>query len=85
MDQPAAPMGAPFNRILWSVQAGVVLTTAGAGLWLAKNGVLDEAAQAMQVVAILTMALGLGFVLSALASYALSRQLGLVNSPANHA
>ena len=85
MDQPLAPMGAPFNRILWSVQAGVVLTTAGAGLWLAKNGVLDEAAQAMQVVAILTMALGLGFVLSALASYALSRQLGLVNSPANHA
>ena len=85
MDQPAAPMGAPFNRILWSVQAGVVLTTAGAGLWLAKSGVLDEAAQAMQVVAILTMALGLGFVLSALASYGLSRQLGLVNSPADHA
>ena len=85
MEQPAAPMGAPFNRILWSVQAGVVLATAGAGLWLAKNGILDEAAQAMQVIAILSMALGLGFVLSALASYALSRQLGLVNPPANHA
>jgi heme/copper-type cytochrome/quinol oxidase subunit 3 len=85
MDRLAAPMGAPFNRILWSVQAGVVLATAGAGLWLAKNGVIDEAAQAMQVIAILTMALGLGFVLSALASYGLSRQLGLVNSPANHA
>jgi len=85
MDRLMPPMGAPFNRILWSVQAGVVMTTAGAGLWLAKNGVLDEAAQAMQVIAILTMALGLGFVLSALASYGLSRQLGLVNSPANHA
>jgi heme/copper-type cytochrome/quinol oxidase subunit 3 len=85
MDQLAPPMGAPFNRILWSVQAGVVLTTAGAGLWLAKNGVIDEAAQAMQVMAILTMALGLGFVLSALASYGLSRQLGLVHSPADHA
>jgi hypothetical protein len=85
MDQVAPPMGAPFNRILWSVQAGVVLTTAGAGLWLAKAGIIDEAAQAMQVVAILTMALGIGFVLSALASYGLSRQLGLVNSPANHA
>jgi hypothetical protein len=85
MDRLAAPMGAPFNRILWSVQAGVVLATAGAGLWLAKNGVIDEAAQAMQVIAILTMALGLGFVLSALASYGLSRQLGLVNPPANHA
>jgi hypothetical protein len=85
MDHFSPPMSAPFNRILWSVQAGVVLTTAGAGLWLAKTGVFDEAAQAMQVVAILTMALGIGFVLSALASYALSRQLGLVNSPADHA
>jgi hypothetical protein len=85
IEQFAQPMSAPFNRILWSVQAGVVLTTAGAGLWLAKNGVIDEAAQAMQVVAILTMALGIGFVLSALASYALSRQLGLVNSHADHA
>jgi heme/copper-type cytochrome/quinol oxidase subunit 3 len=85
MAQLTPPMGAPFNRILWSVQAGVVLTTTGAGLWLAKNGILDEAAQAMQVIAILTMALGLGFVLSALASYGLSRQLGLVNPPANHA
>jgi hypothetical protein len=85
MDRVTPPMGAPFNRILWSVQAGVVLTTAGAGLWLAKNGVIDEAAQAMQVIAILTMALGVGFVLSALASYGLSRQLGLVNPPANHA
>ena len=85
MDQLAQPMGAPFNRILWSVQAGVVLTTAGAGLWLAKNGVIDEAGQVMQMIAILTMALGIGFVLSALASYGLSRQLGLVNPPANHA
>jgi hypothetical protein len=85
MDQVALPMGAPFSRILWSVQAGVVLTTAGAGLWLAKNGVIDEAAQAMQVIAILIMALGIGFVLSALASYGLSRQLGLVHSPVNHA
>ncbi len=85
IDQLAQPMSAPFNRILWSVQAGVVLTTAGAGLWLAKNGIIDEAAQAMQVVAILAMALGIGFVLSALASYVLSRQLGLVSTPADHA
>jgi hypothetical protein len=85
IDRLTTPMGAPFNRILWSVQAGVVLATAGAGLWLAKNGIIDEAAQAMQVIAILAMALGIGFVLSALASYGLSRQLGLVNSPADHA
>ena len=51
---------------------------AGLGLWLAKNGVIDEAAQPLQVVSILAMALGIGFVASAFASYVLSRQLGLV-------
>ena len=85
VDAAAMPVGAPINRILWSVQAGVVLTVAGAGLFLAKNGVIDEAAQAMQVLAILIMALGVGFVLSALASWALSRQFGLLASHADHA
>ena len=85
MNQVAQPMGAPFNRILWSVQAGVVLTMLGAGLWLAKGGIIEEAGQVMHVLAILAMALGIGFILSALASYGLSRQLGLVNAPADHA
>jgi heme/copper-type cytochrome/quinol oxidase subunit 3 len=78
-------MIAPFNRILWSVQAGVVLATAGVGLWFAKNGVIDEVAQPLHVVSILAIALGAGFVLSALASYALSRQLGLVPAQNTHA
>jgi hypothetical protein len=82
---PAAPMNAPVNRILWSVQAGVVLAVSGAGLWLAKNGVIDEAAQVMQVLALLIMALGIGFVLSALAAYALSRQFGLIGTHVDHA
>ena len=83
----AAPhiVGAPFNRILWSVQAGIVLAAAGIGLWFAKNGVIDEAAQPLQVVAILAIALGIGFVVSAFASYALSRQLGLVHPHAPNA
>jgi len=78
-------MIAPFNRILWSVQAGVVLATGGVGLWFAKNGVIDEVAQPLHVVSILAIALGAGFVLSALASYALSRQLGLVPAQNTHA
>jgi hypothetical protein len=78
-------MSAPFNRILWSVHAGVVLATGGVGLWFAKNGVIDEVAQPLYVVSILAIALGVGFVLSALASYALSRQLGLVDVSSPHA
>jgi hypothetical protein len=83
----AAPLavGAPFNRILWSVQVGIVVAAAGLGLWLAKNGVIDEVAQPLQVISILAMALGAGFVASAFASYALSRQLGLVQPQQPHA
>jgi hypothetical protein len=82
---PPQVVGAPFNRILWSVQAGIVVAAAGLGLWIAKNGVIEEAAQPMLVVSILAMALGIGFVVSAFASYALSRQLGLVPPPVPHA
>jgi heme/copper-type cytochrome/quinol oxidase subunit 3 len=82
---PPTMVGAPFNRILWSVQAGVVLAAAGFGLWIAKNGVIEEVAQPLQVISILAIALGIGFVASAFASYALSRQLGLVQSHVPHA
>ena len=84
-DVAPAIVGAPFNRILWSVQAGIVLAAAGFGLWIAKNGVIEEVAQPLQVISILAMALGVGFVASAFASYALSRQLGLVQSHVPHA
>jgi hypothetical protein len=84
-DAPPQFVGAPFNRILWSVQAGIVVAAGGLGLWIAKTGVIEEAAQPMQVVSILAMALGLGFVVSAFASYALSRQLGLMQPPLPHA
>jgi hypothetical protein len=77
--------GAPLNRILWSVQAGVVLAAAGVGLWFAQSSVIEEAAQVLHVVSLLAIALGVGFVLSALLSYALSRQLGLVQPQTPHA
>jgi hypothetical protein len=78
-------VAAPFNRILWSVQAGIVLAAAGLGLWFAKNGVIEEVAQPLQVVSILAVALGIGFVASAFASYALSQKLGLVQPHVPHA
>ena len=79
IDASPQAVSAPLNRILWSVQAGVVLTAGGIGLWFARFNVIDEAAQPLYVVAILAIALGVGFVISALLSYGLSRQLGLVN------
>jgi len=74
----ARAMGSPVGRILWSVQIGIVLALGGIGLYIARSNVIDEAAQPLAVVAELAMALGVGFVISALVAYALSRQLGLL-------
>lgn len=71
-------VGAPVGRILASVQLGVVVACGGAGLWIAKSRVIEEVAQPLHVIAILAVALGAGFVLSALLSYGLSRQMGLL-------
>lgn len=85
IDASPRAVSAPLNRILWSVQAGVVLAAAGTGLWFARFNVIEEAAQPLYVIAILAIALGVGFVVSALLSYGLSRQLGLLDTDSNHA
>ena len=85
IDASPTAVSAPLSRILWSVQAGVVLTASGIGLWFARFNVIDEAAQPLYVIAILAIALGVGFVVSALLSYGLSRQLGLLNRDTDHA
>ncbi len=72
-------VSAPVSRILWSVQAGVVILLAGIGLMFARTRVIEELGEMLYMLAMLAIALGVGFVLSALASYALSRRLGLLD------
>jgi hypothetical protein len=81
----AAPrsMGAPLGRILWSLQIGVVLLAAGIGLQVATGQVVVEAAQPLHVLAMLCMALGGGFIVSAGASFVISSRLGLIESAKN--
>lgn len=71
-------IGAPLGRILWSVQAGAVLTVAGLGLQVVSARSIDEIAQPLSAVGIVVLAIGIGFCLSALLAYMLSRRLGLV-------
>jgi hypothetical protein len=85
IDSSTRSMGAPISRILWSMQTGIVVGLAGVGLWIAKNNVISDVAQPLVVFGILGMAVGLGFVLSALVSYVLSRQLGLLQSTSSNA
>jgi len=74
-------MGAPLSRILWSVQGGLVLVALGIGLQVVRRGVTDEAAQPMHALGVLAIALGLGFLISAIISYVISQRLGLIEVP----
>lgn len=78
-DAGSRPISAPVNRILWSVQVGVVLALAGIGLNYVSGAVIEDIAQPLTVIGVLALALGIGFVLSALVAYVLSRRLGLID------
>ncbi len=74
------PLGAPVSRILWSFQAGVVLAAGGLGLTYVSGRVIPEVGQGFSVLGILAIALGIGFMLSAVAAWLISRRLGLFDS-----
>jgi hypothetical protein len=70
-------LSAPVGSIIWSLMAGVVLTTVGVGLRYSANFIVDEAHQAFVVVGVIVLSLGLGFILAAVMAYVLSSRLGL--------
>ena len=73
--------GAPFGRILWSAQAGVVLIAAGIGFLFIQRRMIEEVAQMLSAWGTLSIAVGVGFVISAGASYVISSRLGLLGDP----
>ena len=85
-DEPRS-ISAPFTRILWSIQAGIVLLTTGIGLlYVSSDFTNDEPAKFFMVIGVITLALGGGFIVSALAAYGVSRKLGLLDAaPIDHA
>ena len=82
-DVAPSAVAAPIGRVLWSAQAGMVLTFAGLGLNIVSSRVMDELAPPLVVVGGLAIALGIGFVVSAAVAYVLSRRLGLLE-PRTH-
>jgi hypothetical protein len=79
-------MAAPLSRILWSAQAGIVLLLTGIGLLYVSSTFIDEPAELFRVVGVVSLALGGGFIVSAIAAYLLSRRLGLLTpAPADNA
>jgi hypothetical protein len=75
------PLGAPLNRILWSVQAGIVLTIGGFGFQYVSGSVLPEVGQGLWTIGVLATAFGIGFIIAGAFSYIMSRRLGLFDPP----
>ena len=71
-------VSAPINRILWSVQVGLILMAAGAGLRYVGHSVEKIVAQPLMAMGALAVAIGAGFLISAFVSFILSRRLGLL-------
>lgn len=81
LDAGPRAIGAPIGRILWSVQAGIILAVVGIGLLFAKRNAIEELSGPLNIVAILIVALGVGFSISAAVAYAMSERLGLLEPP----
>ena len=82
LDAGPRTMGAPLGRILWSGQAGLVLAALGIGLQVVADRVSGDVAEPLRVLGVLGISLGLGFVISAIISFVISRRLGLIETPA---
>jgi hypothetical protein len=80
LDAGPRSIGAPLSRILWSVQAGLVLAAGGVGLLVGASQIGGDAYQPLHVLGILSMALGIAFTISAGASFLISKRLGLIEN-----
>lgn len=73
--------GGPHERILRATQIGIVMLTVGLGLFLSGRfiGYEDpEARRAFMAIGSIVLSLGIGFVISAAASYRLASMLGVL-------
>ncbi|HKT81128.1 MAG TPA: hypothetical protein VJP86_12965 [Vicinamibacterales bacterium] len=88
---PESPVSAPYSRILSSVQIGSVAALVGLGVLFVswRWGRPDQSdwagdfSRMLFLVGVVILACGAGFVMSGLASYALSRRFGLIQQPSN--
>ena len=70
-------VSAPVGRILWSVQTGLVVTAAGVGLQIVSASADPDSAQPLYALGMVALCVGIGFVLSAVVSFIVSRRLKL--------
>ncbi len=83
IDPGPRAVSAPVSRILWSVQVGLILAAAGFGLQFVSRSIEKSVAQPLLAMGTLAVAIGLGFLVSAVVSYLLSKRLGLLGPAAS--
>lgn len=83
LDAGPRAVSAPIGRILWSVQVGVILAAAGVGLQYVSRSIDRTIAQPFMAMGVLAIAIGAGFMVSALVSFILSKRLGLLGPAAS--
>jgi hypothetical protein len=81
MDSPRS-ISAPVGRILWSAQAGAVLTVLGLGFEVVASSAVEELSGPVAAMGAVVIALGIGFLVSAILAYLLSRRFGLMHQDA---
>jgi len=74
--RPANPLFA--TRVIRALQTGIVLTALGAGLFLAGDFVHNNGREEVKVFAMVILSLGVGFLVSSVASFVLAQRLGLM-------
>ena len=79
VDGRARPSGGAIGRVLFAVQAGIVLIALGIGFW-AMQARFGTAGQGFSMLSTLALALGTGFIGSAAASYVISLRHGLIEA-----
>jgi len=84
LDGGSRTMGAPLARILWSMQAGVVLSAAGLGMNYVSRHIDPDKADPVFTFSVILISLGIGFVASSGLSYLMSKRLGLLASTPAH-
>jgi hypothetical protein len=74
--------GHPIERVLRAIQGGLVLSLLGVGFIVANTQANWDDRAGLRVAGIIFLSMGVGFLLSATASFSITKSLGLLKRPA---
>ena len=81
LDSGPRTYGSPMNRIIWTIQAGIVLAAGGGGFLFVASNSPEDVTGLLHGIGILAIAVGAGFVISAIISFGISQRFGLIEAP----